>query len=224
MASVHIVTRTTSTGRRRYRVRFRLGGREAPLQYAGTFPSRKLAEKRARWVHEKIAAMQVPDLRALSHPLEPLTVAEVAEQWQASRIDVAASTAEVHRKSLAHVLARFGAMEPGEVTPAQVAAWIRDLASDEPPTPPGVRKRTAPYSVGSIRKMRDALAMVLAFHGVQPNPARDDRVKLPRDRPEEIEPPEADAVEAVLGAVARRYVLPLLVLDATACGSPSSRS
>lgn len=67
----------------------------------------------------------------------------------------------------------------------------------------------------SIRKTRATLAMVLDFAGVQPNPARDRSVKLPPKDRTEIAPPTAAHVEAILGAVAGQYRLPLLALEAT---------
>ena len=41
----------------------------------------------------------------------------------------------------------------------------------------------------SIRTSKTALAMVLDHVAVRPNPARDRRVKLPLEEPEEVEPP-----------------------------------
>ena len=67
----------------------------------------------------------------------------------------------------------------------------------------------------SIRKTRATLAMVLDFGGVQPNPARDSAVKLPRDDRAEVNPPTAAHVAAVWRIIAPAYRLPLLVLDAT---------
>ena len=66
-----------------------------------------------------------------------------------------------------------------------------------------------------IRKCRTALAMVLDFGGVSENAARDSRVKLPLEEPEEVAPPHADHVEAVAWLIAHRYLLALLTLDAT---------
>ena len=200
MASVHILKASLASGAVRYRVRFRLGGAETTHQYAGSFRTRREAEARARWVSGELAAMRVPDVRGLQD-LAPVTLAEAASRWQVSRIDIAANTANVHRKSLVHVLKAFGAREAGSITPAEVAAWVGTLA--------------ATYTPGYTRKIVDALAMVLDHEGVAPNPARDRRVRLPRDVREEIEPPDAEAVEAVLGAVAPRYRLLLVVLDAT---------
>jgi len=51
--------------------------------------------------------------------------------------------------------------------------------------------------------------------GVNPNPARDPRVVLPRGVRTEVAPPTSGHVEAALRAVARRYRLPLLLLEAT---------
>jgi integrase len=61
-----------------------------------------------------------------------------------------------------------------------------------------------------------ALAMVLDFAGVSPNPARDRvQVRLPREEPVEPEPPSADHVEAVAWLLPVPYLLGLLILDAT---------
>ena len=51
-----------------------------------------------------------------------------------------------------------------------------------------------------------------------PNPVRDERVKLPRERKAHIPPPLAEHVERVAGTVAGKYVLPLLVIDECGCG------
>ena len=82
-----------------------------------------------------------------------------------------------------------------------IGAWIGELAGR--------------YTRGTLEKALSALRMVLDFAHVRPNPARDDRVKLPRGRREEIQPPSAAAVVAILGLSAPRYRLPLLVLEAT---------
>jgi hypothetical protein len=45
-----IITRPTKGGGKRYRVRFRLGGREAPHLYGGSFPTRAEALTRKRYI------------------------------------------------------------------------------------------------------------------------------------------------------------------------------
>jgi integrase len=59
----------------------------------------------------------------------------------------------------------------------------------------------------SIRKTVSAVAAVLDFAGIQPNPARDSRVRLPREDKAEPEPPDATTV----AAVARRLPVPYLI-------------
>jgi integrase len=200
----------------KWQVRYRLGGRETTVRSAGTFATLKAARERRALVERELAAGRDPRLaiEALSRPPRRVTIREAAAMWRRSRIDIADNTANVHRKSLVHVEARFGDREPESITPAEVAAWIGELAAADPPDPTG-RGRAEPYTPGYIRKIVDALAMVLDHHGVAPNPVRDKRVRLPRNVREEIDPPEAEAVEAVLGAVAPRYRLPIIVLDAT---------
>ena len=75
---------------------------------------------------------------------------------------------------------------------------------------------TAEYKRETIRKTRTALAQTLDFYAVDPNPIRDARVRLPKERKAHIPPPLAEHVERVAETVAREYVLPLLVIDA--CG------
>jgi integrase len=65
----------------------------------------------------------------------------------------------------------------------------------------------------SIRKTRTAVAMVFDHERVSPNPARDPSVKLPREEPEEVQPPSAADVEAVYSRIPERHRLALLFLD-----------
>jgi integrase len=126
-------------------------------------------------------------------------VAQEAERWQRSRIDLAATTKRAHRIALAHILARFGERDPASLTPADVATWVGELSER--------------LQRGSVEKALGALRQLFDFSGVDPNPARDPRVRLPRAEREEIEPPTAAHVEAIVGAVAPRYRLPLVVLE-----------
>jgi integrase len=69
------------------------------------------------------------------------------------------------------------------------------------------------YKRETLRKTRTALAQTLDYFEIKPNPARDDRVKLPKERRPHIPPPLAEHVETVASLVAREYVLPLLIMD-----------
>jgi integrase len=58
--------------------------------------------------------------------------------------------------------------------------------------------------------------MIIDHAGIQPNPARDRLiVKMPREQREQVQPPTADHVEAVVRLLPSRYRLATLVLDAT---------
>jgi integrase len=51
--------------------------------------------------------------------------------------------------------------------------------------------------------------------GIEPNPVRDRKARLPREDRVEINPPTAAHVEAVLHVLPKRYRLPLVVLEQT---------
>lgn len=201
MPSVWIERRETASGHTRYLVKYRLGGRESAHRYAGSFATRREALARQRWVAGELAAMRVPRLDA--QPALAPTLAEAAERWRASRVDVTDGTAVGHRVQLGRVLPLLGSRRVDEITPADVAELVTTLHTSG-------RKRE------TIRKSLGVLAQVLDFAGVKENPARDRvQVRLPREEREEPAPPSADQIEAVLPYMPRRYALAVLVLDAT---------
>lgn len=207
MPSTWIERRTTGRGLR-YRVRYRLRGSNSTPRLAGTFKTKREAELRERWVAGELAAMRVPDVRSLAEPAPRLTVAQAAKAWQESRIDAAPSTRVLHRVALSRVLPTLGKVAVDELTPAMVGAWVAKAAA-------GRLKSGRRYARGSLEKSLAALRQVLDHAGVDPNPARDRRVKLPPAEHVEINPPSAEHVERALASVAPRYRLPLLVLEAT---------
>lgn len=203
MASSWIERRKTASGATRYRVRFRLGGAESRPRYGGSFHTMREARLRRSWVDGELAAMRVPDLSALREPEPSPPLREVARHWQASRVDVRASTAVQHQTALARVLPILGDRPIDTIRPADVAALV--VALDD-----------AGKARESIRKSVTVVAMILDYAGIAPNPARDRvHVRLPREEPVEPEPPSADHVEAVATMLAVPYLLGLLILDAT---------
>jgi integrase len=202
--SAWIEKRPTADGGNRYLVKYRLGGRESAHRYAGSFPTRREALARKRWVAGELASMRVPRLRGLEDASRAApTLAEAAERWRASRVDVTAGTAVGHRVQLSRVLPLLGSRRVDEITPAEIAELVATLHA-------AGRKRE------TIRKSLGVLAQVLDYAGAKDNPARDRvHVRLPREEREEPCPPTADQIEAVLPLMPRRYALALLVLDAT---------
>jgi integrase len=195
----------TAKGDRRWKVVFRLGGRESKKHNGGTFTRERDAKTRAGYLHGEIVAGRVPELAfAKVAPTAP-TFAEAAARWQASRLDVREATVIQHRSAVRRLLPLIGATRVDEITPAAVANAVAALHSA------GSARET-------IRKSVTALAMTLDHAGVSPNPARDRvHVRLPREEPEEIAPPTADAIEAVARLLPSAYRLAVLVLDATGC-------
>jgi integrase len=199
MASVWFVTRAARDGSKRYRVEWRAGGREAPTRYGGSFRTKREAAARKQWIAGELAARRVPDLSQFQVPERAPTLAEAAARWQSSRVDIAEPTRIQHRSSLRALLPLIGGRRVDELTAADVADLIAELAK--------TRKKE------TIRKMIVHLAMILDHAGVQPNPARG--VKLPFEQRRELQPPAAAHIEAVHRLLPSRYRLPLLVLDAT---------
>jgi hypothetical protein len=204
VASCWLVTRTTKHGERRYRVEYRLGGREAPTRYAGSFRTKLEANLRKSWITGELAALRVPDLTRLTpdRPNAPALVA-AADTWRASRVDVVEQTRNMHRSAVGRIFRvapKMRGRRVDELTVDEVAELIAALVA-------------AGYKRETIKKSRDALAMLLDFYAVDPNPARDKRVKLPKERKAHVPPPLAEQVERVVEALPRQYVLPLLVID-----------
>jgi integrase len=202
VASVWLTTRTTKSGERRYRVEYRVGGRESRMRYGGSFRRKADAVARRNWISGELSARRLPDLRSLEETAARApSLAEVAKRWQESRVDVRDSTTIQHRTALGRVLPVLGSLRIDSITPGDVAALVAKLTSEG-------------YARESIRKSVTALAMALDFAGVSPNPARDRvQVRLPREEPEEINPPSAEHVEGVFRLMPSKHRLPLLWLD-----------
>src|SRR5689334_11968948 len=96
MASSWVERRPSKKGTR-YRVRYKLGGRESRAKYGGSFGTMREARLRCQWIDGELAAMRVPDLSTLAGPKDAPTLSEVAEKWRASRVDVRQSTLVQHR-------------------------------------------------------------------------------------------------------------------------------
>lgn len=203
MASVWIRTRPTKDDGKRYRVEYRLGGRESRSHYGGSFRTMRDAKTRRDWIAGELAALRAPDLARRRDRALPPTLADAAQRWQESRVDVAEATRLQHRTALRKALPALGKRRLNAITAQDLADLVARLDAE------GAKRE-------SIRKVVNAVAMVLDHAGVVPNPARDRvRIRLPREQRPENAPPAAKHVLAVHGLLPSRYRLPLLVLNAT---------
>jgi len=202
--SAYIIARTTKTGRR-YHVRYRLGGRGAKLIHAGAFPTKQAADERRRFCISEIAAGRDPltTLRqtAATQRVQARTLAQWGDLFRQSRVDVDTETARGYTTHL-NRLGSLTNLDPHTLTWQDVQAWIAEQASTLAP--------------GSISRYLTTIKQVIDFAGVDPSPARDKRVKLPRDERDEITPPTAVDYLLILDKLARKNRLPLVVIEQTA--------
>jgi integrase len=201
MASVSIRRRVTQRGPR-FHVRFRLGGRAYPLVHGGSFPTLKEVRTRRNLIAGELAAGRNPAdlLRAMVDSPPARMFRQWAEAYRSSRVDIGAETRKNMGSHLLRLNAMFGDRNPAMITPADVQEWIAANADLKP---------------ASLSRYMATLRLILDFAGVEPNPARDGRVKLPKIEMAVVEPPTSEQVEANLAYVPRRWSLPLRVLEQT---------
>jgi integrase len=155
---------------------------------------------RKAWLLGEIAAQRVPVLDTLVEQASAPTLAEAGERWKKSRVDVTEATKLQQSVSL-KLAPLLGARRVDDLKPKDVADLVGALM-------------TTGKKPGTIRKAVQAVAMVLDYAGIQPNPARDRVVvKLPREEAEELNPPTAEHVAAVYRRLPEKHRLPLLFLD-----------
>ena len=201
MATIMITTRRRASGAR-YVVRYRLGGRTYPVVHAGSFKTLREAKARRDLVAGEIAARRDPAemLRAvLASPPPKLTVSDWSDKYLASRIDVDANTTKNYRTALRKAGEMFGYRDPFTITVDEVAAWVADLAGKHKP--------------GTVQLYVLTFRLLLDYVGVEPNVARDPRVKLPKQTREEPNPPGAEHVEAILAALGVKWRLLFITIE-----------
>jgi integrase len=204
VASSWIINRPTRTGGKRHIVRFRLGGREAQQHHGGSFATKTEARNRKRYIDGELAARRIPVLGfAQAEQSKAPTLAEAEAAWRASRIDVVKGTQNTHRSAfrrIFRVAPKLRRRRIDELTVGDMNDLVAGLVAD------GSKRET-------IRKSRGALAQLLDHYEIDPNVARDKRVKLPRERKAHVPPPLAEHVERVAELLPRHHVLGFLVID-----------
>ena len=199
MASVSIRRRDVKSGAR-FQVRYRLGGRAYPLVHAGSFETLKEARLRRDLIAGELAASRNPatTLRALVETTERRTFARWAEAYTASRVDLASTEyVEMHLKRMTC----FHDRDPFTITVADVQEWVG---------------ANADLKTTSLKRYLGTLRLILDHADVEPNPARDKRIRLPRGEHEEVNPPTAKQFLAILDNAPRARRLALIVMEQTA--------
>ena len=107
MASVWIRTRATKAGEKRYRVEYRLGGREIDTRFGGSFKTKRDATIRAAGSRRARRATR-PRLGCSPAPSAESPTFAKRRAWRASRVDVTEGTRVLHRVALGRVLPVLG--------------------------------------------------------------------------------------------------------------------
>jgi integrase len=199
MASSFIVARQTTKGERRFVVRYRLGGRAWPVQHGGSFQTMKEARSRRDLIAGELAAGRNPAVVLSMKPDAPALTTTWAERFTSSRVDADPTAMRTYAAALGKAGEQFGSRDPATITGPEVAEWVAELAR--------VRKPT------TVRLYVVALRMLFDYVGVADNPARDPRVKLPKNIREEPQPPSAKHLEAILRAVDAKHRLPVVPVE-----------
>lgn len=205
MSSAWIRTRDTQKSGRRYQVLYRRGGRSFKLETAGTFKTLKDARARRDVVAGWLAAGVNPqvELDRLQAPaLERLTLATWAVRYEKSRVDFADETIKNVRSHIKRITDSSLAGKPAEaITHGDVQELVVEWRETLKPS--------------SIKRYIATLRLVFDYASIDPNPARDSRLRLPRVVGVEVDPPSAEQFVTMLRAMPRRYWLPLIVLEQT---------
>lgn len=185
---------------------FRMGGRGFREIAAGSFHYEKDARARRDFVSGELAAGRDPreGLRALATVAAPtLGLEQLAAAYEQSRIDYEDATAKSIGSHLRKLVEVFGAdTDPAAITVTGCIDAVATLDGELSPV--------------SVSKYWTTFRQLLDYAAVDPNPARDARVKLPRIVRREPDPPSAAHVLAILDKVTPRWVLPFITIEQTA--------
>jgi hypothetical protein len=148
MARASVYREQRPNGTVRFRVAYRLGGRESKRRHGGSFGTLREARQRRDFIAGELASLRVPDLGLLDSPRVLTTLRTVAEAWRVSRVDVASGTAQTHIVNLNRILRDLGDRSIEEIDADDVMGLVSRL-------------RDAGLKRESIRKTMATLAMVL---------------------------------------------------------------
>jgi integrase len=141
-------------------------------------------------------------LTAVLTPKPKRTTAAAYETWKASRLDLDERTlynCEGHWKRLEPI---FGTLAVDEITFEHVQQWISDNGHGDKSLTPKV-----------LRDYMGTLKQTLDFAGIEPNPARDRRVRYPTAEQEIPVPPTDKQVLAMLDKIPQERRLLYVFLE-----------
>jgi integrase len=201
MPSVSITRRKTKAGEARFVVRYRRGGRFWPVEHGGSFAVFKEAKARRDLIGAALAAGRDPREAIRPKPDRSLgTGRQLAEAYKESRVDLSAKSLTTLSGHLLRFNKTFGARVLEDIGYVDVQAFVNANRDLEP---------------SSLTKYVQTARQIFDFAEIEPNPARDRRVKLPRVERAEIIPPTGRQVLAILDHSPRKRRLPLVTIEQT---------
>lgn len=189
---------------RSYQVLYRRGGRGYRIETAGTFKTQTEARTRRDLVAGWLAAGVDPkvELAKLATVTERRTPERWRDDWLQSRYELSEKSKLLYRNGVDAIISRLETADLLAVTVTDCERVVGELAGR--------------YRPATVAAYWQAFEQLLDYTGVQPNPARDRRVKLPKQRKLPPTVPTAEHVTVILQKAARKYVLPLVLLEQTA--------
>lgn len=143
------------------------------------------------------------ELQALCASVERHTFSEWGERYKASRVD--RESTESITSHLLRLNAKFGSRDPHTITVSDWQEWVAEnIKTDE--NPKGLSPSSLPRYLSTAK-------MVMDFAGVEPNTARDHRVKLPKAEFEEVNPPTARQFLSILDRIPQARRLAFVTME-----------
>lgn len=202
--STHIIPRRTATRGTRFQVRFRWRPTDATARYFSTFDRLKDAKVAEAWVASEMAAGRYPDPdRYFKEPAEQTSIGVLHDEWDEGRRHQVGDSARKTAKQAKATYGRLAAMDPSTVKVADIRRWVAGLADD------GKARQTIGAYLSVLRQVLDHADLD------HPNPARDPRVKLPREDTVPDDPPSHAHYMAMLGELAPKHRAVCVFLERT---------
>ena len=129
------------------------------------------------------------------------TFASVYDGFVGSRVDVSASTKANYATHRIRLVGLLEDRDPATITWEDVQQVVTALAADLAP--------------GSVRGVLGTLRQVLNYAGIDPNPVKDPRVRLPRQETQVPNPPTGSEVATIIANAPHKWQLALRVLEQT---------
>jgi integrase len=187
-------------------VRYRWGGRAFPLVHLGSKRTEREARSLRDWAAGELTAGRDPrkELRHLQQASKrrlTVTVDAWFRRWIDSRIDVQERSRKLDVNAADRFKPLIGHVEVTDLTLADVQQAVARLSGELEPT--------------TVRKYLSSLRLALDFSGVEPNVARDRRLRVPKVVRVERDPPTGEEVLAILERVPGRLRLALVTIEQT---------